>query len=312
VIDTALLAGFVLALLAACAYDSSYALQAFEARRAPPERSMRLSLLAHLLRRPIWAGAIALSIVGWVLQLLALSHAPLTLVQPVLALGLFLLLALGATLLDEPVGAREWAAVALIIVAVALISYGAPTESGTVPRDAGLAVAVALLVVLTLAPIAAAARAAPPVVLLIVGAGAADGLAAFVTKIVSEEAGAGNWLLAAAWGAGAGLAVLAGLLSESSALQRAAATRVAPAVLVLQIAIPVVLAPLVGGESWSDTPLGGALLGFALGLLSLGVLVLAGSRAVSGVLAEPGPPNQDGQSASAATTAAAAGNFANE
>jgi drug/metabolite transporter (DMT)-like permease len=303
VIDSDLLAGFLLALGAAIAYDSGYALQAYEARRAPAEHALRPGLLIYLLRRPIWVAAIALAIGGWVLQLLALGLAPLTLVQPVLALGLFLLLALGARLLGERVGPREWAAVAVIVVAVGLIAWAAPEEAGTVPRDAGLAVALGVLLAVTVSPFAINLRAVPPVALLVLSAGAADGLAAFVTKIVSEEASAGRWGLAAAWGAGAGLAVLVGLLSESSALQRAAATRVAPAVLVLQIVIPVVLAPLVGGESWAATPLGGAVLGIALALLSLGVLGLAGSRAVVGVLAE----DPADQGTSARTSAAASG-----
>ena len=285
-IDSGLLFGFVIALLAACAYDAGYALQALEARRAPIEQSMRPGLLAHLLRRPIWVAAIGLAIVGWGLQVLALTEAPLTLVQPVLALGLFLLLGLGVKLLGEHVGPREWTAVAIIVVAVGLIAWAAPTEPGTVPRDAGLAVALGLLGVLTIAPVAASIRGTPPVAVLIIGAGAADGLAAFVTKIVSEELESGALALAGVWAVAAGIGVLVGLLSESSALQRAAATRVAPIVLVLQIAIPVAMAPIVGGESWAGTPLGGAVLVGALALLCVGVLLLAGSRAVGDVLAE--------------------------
>ena len=285
-IDSDLLVGFGIALLAAAAYDSGYALQAFEARRAPIEQSMRVGLLAHLVRRPIWLASIGLAILGWGLQVVALTMAPLTLVQPVLALGLFLLLGLGVRVLGEHVGPREWTAVAIIVVAVGLIAWAAPPEPGTVPRDAGLAVALGLLGVLTIAPVVASLRSMPPVALLIIGAGAADGLAAFVTKIVSEELESGTLALAAIWGLAAGLGVLIGLLSESSALQRAAATKVAPTVLVLQIAIPVALAPIVGGESWADTPLGGGVLIGALVLLSLGVLLLAGSRAVSEVLAE--------------------------
>jgi drug/metabolite transporter (DMT)-like permease len=308
VIDSTLLAGFILALGAACAYDSGYALQAFEARRAPLDMAMRASLLVHLAKRPIWLAAIGLAVVGWVLQLLALGKAPLTLVQPVLALGLFLLLALGVRLLGEHVGPREWAAVAVIVVAVGLIAYAAPEEAGTVPRDAGLVIALVVLLVITVVPFAMNIRAVPPVALLVLSAGAADGLAAFVTKIVSEETSAGNWGLAAAWAAGAGLAVLVGLLSESTALQRAAATRVAPTVLVLQIVIPVVLAPMVGGESWAATPGGGAVLGVALALLSVGVLGLASSRAVVGVLAEE-PADQD---TSLSTSEAALGSSLNE
>ena len=285
-IDTTLLAGFGIALLAAIAYDSGYALQAFEARRAPIEQSMRPGLLAYLVRRPIWLASIALALAGWGLQVVALTKAPLTLVQPVLALGLFLLLGLGVRVLGERVGRREWAAVAIIVVAVGLIAWAAPPEPGTVPRDAGLAVALGLLGLLTLAPVVTSIRGTSPVVLLIIGAGAADGLAAFVTKVVSEEIQSGALALAALWAFAAGVAVLVGLLSESSALQRAAATRVAPIVLVLQIAIPVAMAPIVGGESWADTPLGGGVLVGALALLCVGVLLLASSKAVGDVLAE--------------------------
>lgn len=305
--------GFLLAVAAACCYDSGYALQALEARGSPPERSMRPSLLGHLVRRPVWLAAIGLSLLGWVLQLVALAHAPLTLVQPVLALGLFLLLGLAVIVLGERVGRREWLGVALIVAAVAVIAWAAPGEGGEVPRGAGLAAALALLGGLTLIPFAVSVRSVPPVALLVIGAGAADGLAAFVSKIVSQEVEAGRWLAAAVWAAGAGAAILAGLISETSALQRAAATRVAPAVLVLQIAIPVVLAPLVGGESWAATPLGGAVLGGALGLLALGVVALAGSRSVADLLAEDGAARgSDQAAASSVTTLAAAGRSANE
>ena len=75
--------------------------------------------------------------------------------------------------------------------------------------------------------------------------------------------------------------VIVGLISESTALQRFAATRVAPTVLVMQIVIPVVLAPLVGGEGWGDTPLNGAVLGAALVAIAVGAGLLASSRAVA-------------------------------
>ena len=82
--------GFALALGAACCYETGYALQAIEARRAPTEKALRPSLMTYLVRRPLWVGATALSLLGWPLQIIALAHAPLTLVQPVLALGLHL------------------------------------------------------------------------------------------------------------------------------------------------------------------------------------------------------------------------------
>jgi drug/metabolite transporter (DMT)-like permease len=280
-IEGSLALGFALALGAACCYDTGYALQAVEARRAPAEAALRPSLLVYLLRRPVWVGATLLSVAGWPLQVVALQHAPLTLVQPTLALGLLLLLALGRWILGERVGRREVGAAIAIVGAVAVIAWAAPSEPGEVPRDAGLAVALGSLAAIAVLPYVMAAFRRSPTVLLVIGAGAADGLAAFVAKLVAEDASAGRWAALAAWAAAAGAVVLAGLLSESTALQRAAATRVAPAVLAMQIAIPVVLAPVIGGEGWGGTPLSGAVLAGALGVLLAGVIVLASSPAVA-------------------------------
>src|SRR5262245_43030885 len=129
--------GFALALGAACCYDTGYALQALEARRAPAAAALRPALLVHLLGRPLWVGATLLSVAGWPLQILALQHAPLTLVQPTLALGLLLLLALGVRILGEHVGPREVAGVIAIIGSVGVIAWAAPNEPGAVTASAG-------------------------------------------------------------------------------------------------------------------------------------------------------------------------------
>jgi drug/metabolite transporter (DMT)-like permease len=275
--------GFAFAAGAACCYETGYALQALEARRAPSRRALRASLLTHLLRRPVWVGATLLSVLGWPLQIFALAHAPLTLVQPTLALGLLLLLALGVRILGEHVGPREVAAVVLIIGSVAVFAWAAPRETGEVERSAGLVVALALLAVATAAPYGLSALRPGPqhMLLLVASAGAADGMAAFVAKLVAQDASQGALVAVVAWAALVAAVVLVGVVSESTALQRFAATRVAPAVLVMQIVIPVVLAPLVGGESWGGTPLGGGVLAMALVAVAAGAGLLASSPAVA-------------------------------
>ena len=281
--DGQLALGFALALAAACCYETGYALQAIEARRAPADRALRPSLMAHLLTRPLWIGATGLSLLGWPLQIVALAHAPLTLVQPVLALGLVLLLVLGARILGEHVGPREMAAVALIIASVGVFAWAAPREPGEVDRSAGLVVALVILATVTVAPyaIALVRHRHFPMLMLVASAGAADGMAAFVAKIVAQDATEGALLAVVAWAALVAAVVIVGVVSESTALQRFAATRVAPTVLVMQIVIPVVLAPLVGGEGWSNTPLGGAVLVMALVTVALGAGLLASSPAVA-------------------------------
>lgn len=275
--------GFAFALGAASCYETGYALQALEARRAPPERALRPSLMAHLAKRPVWVGATALSLLGWPLQIVALTYAPLTLVQPTLALGLLLLLVLGVRILGERIGPREIAAVVLIIASVAVFAWAAPREPGEVERGTGLVAALAILMAVAVLPyaIGLARGRRFPMLLLVASAGAADGLAAFVAKIVAQDASEGALLAVVAWTALVAGVVMVGLISESTALQTFAATRVAPTVLVMQIVIPVVMAPLVGGEGWGSTPLGGAVLVAALGTVALGAGLLASSPAVA-------------------------------
>jgi drug/metabolite transporter (DMT)-like permease len=239
--------------------------------------------MAHLITRPLWVGATALSLLGWPLQILALAHAPLTLVQPVLALGLLLLLVLGVRILGEHVGPREIAAVVLIIASVGVFAWAAPREPGEVERSAGLVVALGILAAATVLPYAIklTGRSTYPMLLLVASAGAADGMAAFVAKIVAQDATEGALLAVVAWAALVAAVVIVGVISESTALQKFAATRVAPTVLVMQIVIPVVLAPLVGGEGWSNTPLGGAVLVGALLAVALGAGLLASSPVVA-------------------------------
>ena len=281
--DGELALGFVLALAAACCYETGYALQAVEARRAPAERALRPSLVAHLVRRPVWVGATALSLVGWPLQIAALTEAPLTLVQPTLALGLLLLLVLGVRILGEHVGTREIVAVAMIIASVGVFAWAAPRDTGDVERGAGLVVALSILIAVALLPyaIALVRERRYPMLLLVASAGAADGLAAFVAKIVAQDASAGELVAVVLWATLVAAVVIVGLISESTALQSFAATRVAPTVLVMQIVIPVVLAPLVGGEGWGGTPLDGAVLGAALVTIAVGAGLLASSPAVA-------------------------------
>src|SRR5262249_25260608 len=193
------------------------------------------------------------------------------------------LLFLGVRILGESVGPREILAVVLIIGSVGVFAWAAPREPGEVERSAGLVVALAILASVTLLPYAIGlfGRRTYPMMLLVASAGAADGMAAFVAKIVAQDAGEGALLAVLGWAALVATFVLIGVVSESTALQRFAATRVAPTVLVMQIVIPVVMAPLVGGEGWGGTPLGGAVLVMALVTVAFGAGLLASSPAVA-------------------------------
>src|SRR5215210_6067352 len=121
--------GFAVAVGAAACYEASYAMQALEARSVGSTHELRASLLVRLARRPRWLAAIALALLGWGLQIAALGLAPLTLVQPTLALGLLLLLYLSHRVLGEPVSRRDVLGVIAITVGVAAIGLSAPERT---------------------------------------------------------------------------------------------------------------------------------------------------------------------------------------
>src|SRR3954454_25351058 len=123
--SAALAGGVALAPAAGCCFDGAVALQALEAR-ALEARQPGAGMIRGLLARPRWLAATALSIAGWPLQVAALALAPLTVVQPALAVGLVLLLFLGNRLLHEPGRPRDMAAVAAIAAGLALLAWAAP------------------------------------------------------------------------------------------------------------------------------------------------------------------------------------------
>jgi drug/metabolite transporter (DMT)-like permease len=269
---------------ASACYEVSYALQALEARRVQLYRTVQVSLLTRLARRRLWLGAIALAIAGWPLQLLALSLAPLTLVQPILALGAVLLLVLAARILHERIGTRELAGCAGIVLGVTGIAWAAPARTSSHAGPLALALALGGLGAFVAAPyVAAAGGRALAALWLVVAAGAGDAWASFGAKLVVDELSGEHWTAAVGFGVASAAALGAGLLSETSALQHYPASRVGPAVMAMQVVIPVLLAPIVGGERWGDTPLGGGVLVLSLLLVTASGVVLTASRAIAGL-----------------------------
>jgi drug/metabolite transporter (DMT)-like permease len=279
------LAGFLVALGAAVCFDSAYAVQALEARTVDKSHAMRASLLGQLARRPRWVASMVLIGAGYALQIVALGIAPLTLVQPVLALGLLLLLYLGWRVLGERVGRREIGAVLAILAGVTAIALAAPARVETVGLGWDTALALVILGSALVAPFVLRTFGLGHPMALVLAAGAGDAWGAFVTKLVADELSRGKVVLAVALGLAAILSGLLAVTSEMSALQSLPATRVAPIVLVMQIVIPVLLAPLLVGEDWGSTPGGGAVLVAGLVAVAAGTVTLGSSPAVGDLVA---------------------------
>ena len=121
--------GVAAGLAASAAYNGGIVLQALEARDSPRDCAMRLSLLVALCRRRRWLAGVALSILGFPLQIYAYANAPIAVVQTCLAAGLVLVMLCGARVMGEPVRRRDYLAVVAITAGVGLTAVAAPSRS---------------------------------------------------------------------------------------------------------------------------------------------------------------------------------------
>jgi len=278
--DSAL--GAVAAVTASALFSAGLVLQSLEARTVPAEHSLRLSLIGGLLGRRRWVLGGLLMVVGFGFHVGALLLAPLTVVQPSLAAGLVVLLVVGARSGGEPIRSREVLAVVAISLGVLGLTLTAPERTTISAGDLALAVGLGALGAVALLPHALAAldrrhRQAGSLVAT-VGAGAAYSLTGLTTKLISDRLDAGDSAGAALWLAltiaGASLA----LVDQTTALQRRGATQVGVIIYVMPVVVPVLLAPLLVGETWGSSA---APLALSVAAVCAGAASLAGSRQVS-------------------------------
>jgi hypothetical protein len=267
-----------LATIASSLYALSAALQALEARDAPPESALRASLLAGLVRRRTWMIGGLLGIVGWGLQAAALAIASVSLVQPALGLGLVVLLVLGVRVLGESVGAREVAGAVAIAGAVAVLGWAAPSQTGAFTRAGTWAAGVTLAVVAGLPyGLRAVGRAGGLATSIAAGLGWA--WVGIGTALVDVSVADRRFLVAAAWGAGVAIAGWSALLAEQTALLAWPATRAIPVAFGLEMVVPAAAAPFLTHHGFG--PLHGMPFLLALAVACGGAVALGGSSSVA-------------------------------
>jgi hypothetical protein len=272
-----LILGLLAAIVASSLYSIGVAFQAMDAKEAPSQAHLRLALVTRLIRRKRWLLGTGLSMLGWPLQVVALLLAPLVVVQPTLAAGLLVLMLVGERMLGERAGRIEHVAMAAIVLGVAGIALTAPSRSDEYVGSLALCIVLACLATASLLPYVLRFFHHPAASITMLSAGLAFGWAGVSTKLASDALGKGQFGIAAGWAGATGIASALGTLSEMSALQSRPAIQVAPIVFVTQTVVPVVLALLLLGESFSSTILDGVPLALALAVLVAGAALLARS-----------------------------------
>lgn len=240
-----MLLGILLMLAASAAYNSA-PIMLRAATHGLPDRSPT-ALLRAVLTRGLGLGGLTLSLVGWGLEVVALSQLPLTLARALLAAGLVLLLILARRDLHEPIGRAEVLGVAAIVLGVAAVAVAPPVRGTATPPLLQWAAVLSIGGVIVLAPylfrMAGAAAFA-------VSAGVGYGLSGLFTKQLADQFTAGRALPILLVLIGAGVSAVFGFTGEIEALLRGDAADAVPVYQGLQVLIPILGAPLLFGERW--------------------------------------------------------------
>jgi drug/metabolite transporter (DMT)-like permease len=280
-----LVAGLIVAIVSSVLFNLGVALQAIEARRAPRSEGLRVSLIWDLVHRRLWVLGLGVEWVGVPLEILAFAWAPFVVVQPLLACGLLVLLAVAGRLLGERPTPDALLGVGLIIVGIGLIAWGAPGEQDT-HRGAFAVIAVmAGLVLASLAPFALRGRRLDTAMTAVLGSACGFAATNVAMKLMADDFGNDHFPQAAAWLAVAAFAGFGATVTGMTALQRAPATTVIPISTAVQTFLPVALEPLFLEESFPDASLGGAPLLVGIGVMLVGIVVLARTQTVSALAA---------------------------
>ena len=218
---------------------------------------LRPSLLGRLVRNRRWLGATALGLVGWPLEIGGAAAGAADRGAAVSWPAADPLLWLGA---DEAGGDARPARVRRRSRRSSPASPASPGRRPSGPPTMPIPRAIALALALVAIPIAwppmlLQARVAPALASSPCSAPAAamPGRRSPASCSPTSSRRGRCWSPSPGWpplAASEGLA----LLSEMSALQRRPATHVAPVMFAVQVLVPVLLAPLIFGESWADDP----------------------------------------------------------
>jgi hypothetical protein len=126
----------LLALMSAALFGTGVALQQRPASSVPAEFAARPGLLLRVVRQPVWLVGVAAEIGGFILQVIALRHGSLVVVQPLLTTSLLFTIALVGAWSRQGVTASEWAALVAVVSGLALFMIVAsPSERGSGSAD---------------------------------------------------------------------------------------------------------------------------------------------------------------------------------
>jgi drug/metabolite transporter (DMT)-like permease len=149
--------GIAVAAVATTSYNVGLILEKRALRRLPPIDARRaVALLRTVLLDPAWMIGFALMSCGLGFQVVALTLAPVSVVQPVIGSGVVILVVLSAVVLRERLGRLEFGCVLAVVVAISAIALSATGAAGHVGHQSSGLLITAVAVPTCLAALAIA------------------------------------------------------------------------------------------------------------------------------------------------------------
>ncbi|HUA41638.1 MAG TPA: hypothetical protein VMA32_08735 [Streptosporangiaceae bacterium] len=152
-----MLASLLAALASAFCYGIAAVMQAIAVRAASRRTAEEVGeagsgvdpgLLVRMLRQGLFLASIAIDLLGFVAQLIALRRLPIFAVQAIMAANLAVTAVFAASLMKVRLQLREWLAVAGVVVGVALLGLSAGAQGASrVGRDFELGLILAVVAV---------------------------------------------------------------------------------------------------------------------------------------------------------------------
>ena len=283
----ALAVGAIAASFASVFYNAGLLLQADASRHEPVSVAFAPGLLVRLVQRRRWLAGSAIAVLGWPLQAFALTRAPLTVVQPLLAVGLIIPLAFGKRMLGEHFRWGDALNIGVLVAGASLLLILAPPRSSAKGVRVHVLIALALLAgIMVWALLLAAVVRDRRGLMLMVAAGVGFALASITTKLVADAGTRTQWGQLLVWLAVTAASGSLALVGEMNALQISAASTVAALVLALETIIPVALSPFLFAEAAGGSVSSIVLRSLALAMTIGSAIVLTRKRSVVEALAE--------------------------
>jgi len=269
-------AGVVAAFSAAMLYNLAIVVQKTQAEQAS---ASGVQILGALSKRPLWLLGIGIQIAGFVLHSFALTRAPVTVVQPIIASGIAFVVIFAAVILGERPTAREMVGMALSVAGLSLLVVRpGPLDAmqQVALQDLGLALGSAAIVIagmLHLSGAAAIESVGIRAVLVGSAAGLGEGMSDAMNRLVGAWiAPSVGWIPPASIGVAAAVLLFAfgfqGFISAQNALKLYRANTVIPCILIAQLLVPIAMASLLYGQT---LPRGGTDLAIWIAAIALSV-----------------------------------------